>query len=84
MRVDEPDAYGRMITIDEGTLSAIVQARDCTAEQLAVQVVNAGVYRVDAGFLFDSLSKVDTENAQGEYYLTDIVADASVVDGGYR
>lgn len=77
MRVDEPGAYGRMITSDEGTLSAIVEARDCTAEQLAVQVVNAGIYRVDAGFLFDSLSKVDTENAQGEYYLTDIVADAS-------
>ncbi|MEE2756944.1 MAG: bifunctional UDP-N-acetylglucosamine diphosphorylase/glucosamine-1-phosphate N-acetyltransferase GlmU [Myxococcota bacterium] len=76
MDLDEPGAYGRLITDAGGSLMAITEARDCTSEQLAVTTVNAGVYRADAKFLFESLQQIGTDNAQNEYYLTDIVADA--------
>ncbi len=75
MRLDEPAAYGRFVRAD-GALSQIVEARDCTPDQLAIDEVNAGIYRVDARFLFDALAGVGRDNAQGEFYLTDLVAAA--------
>jgi len=76
MNLHKPGAYGRLITDGDGALKAITEARDCTPEQRAVTIVNAGVYRADAKFLFASLQQIGTDNAQNEYYLTDIVADA--------
>ena len=77
MELEEPGAYGRLICDEDGQLERIVEARDCQPEQLDVQTVNAGVYRVDADHLFTTLKTLSSDNAQGEYYLTDIVEAAS-------
>lgn len=77
MRLDDPGAYGRLVRNGTGELLRITEARDCRPEELAVREVNAGVYRVDAGFLFGTLAGLGRDNAQGEYYLTDLVEVAS-------
>lgn len=69
----DPGAYGRLITTADGGLDAIVEAKEATAEQLAVRLCNSGVMAVPAGLLFDLLAEVRNDNAKGEYYLTDIV-----------
>jgi bifunctional UDP-N-acetylglucosamine pyrophosphorylase / glucosamine-1-phosphate N-acetyltransferase len=77
MCLSEPAAYGRLVRDDEAQLCGIVEAVDCSPDQLRINEVNAGVYRVDAAHLFTTLDTLSTENAQGEYYLTDIVASAA-------
>ena len=52
MRLSDPAAYGRLVGDADGHLTGIVEAADCSPEQLAIDAVNAGVYRVDAEFLF--------------------------------
>ncbi len=86
---DEPTGYGRMVTAEDGRLLRIVEEKDASGKEKAIKVVNSGIYCVDAGFLFSALDKVKSDNAQGEYYLTDIVeiavqegAGAGVVTGG--
>jgi bifunctional UDP-N-acetylglucosamine pyrophosphorylase/glucosamine-1-phosphate N-acetyltransferase len=54
-------------------VSGIVEHRDCTPGQLEIDEVNAGIYALRAGRLVEALKKVTNENAQGEYYLTDVV-----------
>lgn len=76
MVLDDPKAYGRVVRTD-GRATAIVEARDADAETLAINEVNAGIYRADARFLFETLSGVGSDNAQGEYYLTDLVEAAA-------
>jgi bifunctional UDP-N-acetylglucosamine pyrophosphorylase/glucosamine-1-phosphate N-acetyltransferase len=72
MRPPVPGAYGRMI-LGGDTLEAIVEAKDASPEQLAVPLCNAGVFAVDGKLLWRLLERLDRRNAQGEYYLTDIV-----------
>ncbi|AFR48100.1 bifunctional UDP-N-acetylglucosamine diphosphorylase/glucosamine-1-phosphate N-acetyltransferase GlmU [Gordonia sp. KTR9] len=69
---DDPTGYGRIIR-DGDAVAAIVEHKDANPEQRAVTEVNAGVYAFDAAALRVGLSKLSTDNAQGEYYLTDIV-----------
>ncbi len=76
IRLPDPAHYGRIVRSDSGAVLRIVEARDATPEELAIEEVNSGVYAVDARFLFSALNRLDRENAQGEYYLTDIVAIA--------
>lgn len=66
-------AYGRLLTDAAGNLDAIVEAKEATTEQLAVNFCNSGVMAASAETMFGLLSKVTNENAKGEYYLTDIV-----------
>ena len=73
--LDEPGAYGRVIR-KEGKVTATVEAKDATKEELDVSEINGGVYVFDVSFLFSALHAIDTNNAQGEYYLTDLVAEA--------
>lgn len=73
-RPDDPGAYGRLITDDDGALTAIVEAKEATPAQLAIDLCNSGVMAVDGAALFGWLDRVDNANAKGEYYLTDIVA----------
>jgi bifunctional UDP-N-acetylglucosamine pyrophosphorylase/glucosamine-1-phosphate N-acetyltransferase len=75
-RVETPGAYGRIVRHD-GEVTAIVEAKDATAQQLAIREVNAGVYVFDARFVFAALPRLGRANAQGEYYLTDVVALAA-------
>jgi bifunctional UDP-N-acetylglucosamine pyrophosphorylase / glucosamine-1-phosphate N-acetyltransferase len=75
MRPADPSPYGRLVMRD-GMLEAIVEARDCTPDQAAIGFCNAGLWAIDGALLFDLLEQVGTDNAKGEYYLTDIVAVA--------
>ncbi len=77
----EPGAYGRLIRNATGDLTAIVEAREASAEQLAVRLCNSGVMAADKGHMFALLSQVTNDNAKGEYYLTDIVGLARAEGG---
>jgi bifunctional UDP-N-acetylglucosamine pyrophosphorylase/glucosamine-1-phosphate N-acetyltransferase len=74
--VDDPTGYGRVLRDDDGSVRSIVEHKDATEEQLAVREINSGVYAFDAQVLADGLRRLSTDNAQGELYLTDIVAIA--------
>ncbi len=73
MRPADPGPYGRLV-MREGMLEAIVEARDCTPAEAAIGFCNAGLWAIDGKLLFDLLEHIGTDNAKGEYYLTDIVA----------
>jgi bifunctional UDP-N-acetylglucosamine pyrophosphorylase/glucosamine-1-phosphate N-acetyltransferase len=70
--VDRPDGYGR-ISRKDGAISAIVEHKDASAEERAVAEINSGVYAFDLAPLFGALRQVRSVNAQGEYYLPDLV-----------
>ncbi|MGI9117216.1 MAG: bifunctional UDP-N-acetylglucosamine diphosphorylase/glucosamine-1-phosphate N-acetyltransferase GlmU [Gaiellales bacterium] len=70
-RADPPGAYGRVIRTDAGI--RIVEAKDATADELAVDEVNAGLYVIDADALRPALAGLANDNAQGEYYLPDVI-----------
>jgi bifunctional UDP-N-acetylglucosamine pyrophosphorylase/glucosamine-1-phosphate N-acetyltransferase len=71
--VDDPHGYGRIIRDSSGGICAIVEHKDATAEQLRVSEINSGIYAFDLNGLFDSLKTIGATNAQGEYYLPDLV-----------
>ena len=76
--VNEPNQYGRIVRDDSGKfVQKIVEARDCNEEQLKISEVNSGIYLVDSSFLIPAIKELKNENAQGEYYLTDILEHAS-------
>lgn len=69
----DPTGYGRIIRDHVGIVEKIVEQKDASPEEARVTEINTGTYCFDNELLFDALSKLDTDNAQGEYYLTDIV-----------
>ncbi len=69
-------SYGRVLIDAAGAPLEIVEAKDATPEQLTVKRINSGTYIVDIDLLRDALAETDCDNAQGEYYLTDMVAFA--------
>lgn len=71
--VDQPYGYGRIVRI-KGRISRIVEERDASPAQRKIREINSGVYAFSLGPLFESLRGLATGNAQGEYYLTDLVA----------
>lgn len=71
---EEDLPYGRIVRDADGSFAAIVEEKDCTPEQREIRELNSGVYLFDAGALRDTLGKLRTDNAQGEYYLTDVPA----------
>jgi len=75
--VDKPFGYGRILSNETGTVTAIVEEKDCDDEQRQIREINAGIYLADRTFLFQALKEVGTDNSQGEVYLTDIVAIAN-------
>lgn len=71
----EPAGYGRIVRdLRDGSVARIVEEKDCDAEERAITEINTGTYCFDAAVLFAHLDRLTTENAQGEYYLTDMVA----------
>lgn len=70
----DPGAYGRLVRAQDGSLDAIVEAKEATPEQRDITLCNSGVMLIDGGHLWDLLARVGDANAKGEYYLTDIVA----------
>ena len=65
-------AYGRVI-IKKGKVEKIIEEKDCAPKELKVKEKNAGLYVFDSNWLFKNLNKLSNQNAQGEYYLTDLV-----------
>jgi bifunctional UDP-N-acetylglucosamine pyrophosphorylase/glucosamine-1-phosphate N-acetyltransferase len=70
--VPDPDGYGRIVR-HKGAIAAIVEHRDATAEERAINEINSGVYAFDLPPLFGALTTLGSGNAQGEYYLPDLV-----------
>ncbi|TDO45884.1 bifunctional UDP-N-acetylglucosamine pyrophosphorylase/glucosamine-1-phosphate N-acetyltransferase [Kribbella sp. VKM Ac-2527] len=75
-RVPDPTGYGRILPGEGGTVAGIVEHKDATPEQRQIDEINAGIYVFDAATLRDGLSRITTDNAQGELYLTDVLAIA--------
>ena len=69
----DPTGYGRIVRDRVGIVEKIVEQKDASIEEALIQEINTGTYCFDNELLFDALAKLDTDNAQGEYYLTDII-----------
>jgi UDP-N-acetylglucosamine diphosphorylase/glucosamine-1-phosphate N-acetyltransferase len=70
----DPTGYGRIGKDPGGNLARIVEERDADAEEKKIGEINTGIYCVESSFLFAAVGDLSCNNAQGEYYLTDIVA----------
>lgn len=68
-----PSGYGRVIRDDSGQVVKIVEQKDATPAELAVNEVNTGIYCFERAALFEALSGINCANNQGEYYLTDVI-----------
>lgn len=75
--VDDPRGYGRLVTGATGTLERIVEDKDCTDTEHTITLINTGAFCVDGGKLTDWVRKISNNNAQGEYYFTDLPEIAS-------
>ncbi len=73
MVLEDPAMYGRIVRDPSGGVQRIVEAKDATAEEKQINEVNAGIYVFDGANLFENLRRLSTNNAQGEYYLTDLL-----------
>lgn len=76
VNLDDPAQYGRVLRGADGGIRKIVEARDASDEERAIREINTGIYCAQSAFLFPALERLQPLNAQGEYYLTDIVAQA--------
>ena len=76
IELDDPGSYGRVVRADTGEVERVVEAKtsgDATSEQLAIREINAGTYVFSAAPLAEALAGLSNENAQGEYYLPDVL-----------
>ena len=74
---DDAAGYGRVVRDSRGHVTGIVEEKDATPEERALTEVNAGIYAAPAAFLREACAGLAAKNAQGEYYLTDVVAAAA-------
>ena len=72
-RVPDPTGYGRVVRDEQGRVDRIVEQADADADELAIDEVNPSIYCFRRGLLAPALRRLSPENAQGEYYLTDVV-----------
>lgn len=75
--VDDPTGYGRIVRDSHGGVSRIVEQKDATEGERAISEINSGIFAFDAAYLASALTRIGSDNAQGEVYLTDIVEIAS-------
>ena len=80
--LDDPTGYGRVLRGRTGAVERVVEQRDASETELAVDEVNTSIYCFRASVLGPALRRLTPDNAQGEYYLTDVVA--VLADAGYR
>jgi len=69
---ENPTGYGRVLRDEQDNFYAIREEKDCNDEEKKCQEINSGIYIIDNKILFDALNTLKTDNAQGEYYLTDV------------
>jgi len=74
VKLDDPKGYGRIVRDDAGFFSRIVEQKDASDEERQIREINSGIYCFHTKKLFSTLSSVQNDNAQGEYYLTDVPA----------
>ena len=72
--MEDPFGYGRILRDDNGDVAGIVEQKDASKEQKLIKEINTGNYCVEAPLLFEVLRTLGNNNAQGEYYLTDVLA----------
>jgi bifunctional UDP-N-acetylglucosamine pyrophosphorylase/glucosamine-1-phosphate N-acetyltransferase len=72
--LSEPYGYGRIVRDADGRVARIVEERDASGDERKITEINSGIYAFDLAPLFGSLQQLATDNSQGEYYLTDLVA----------
>ena len=75
--VENPHGYGRIKRSEQGLVNRIVEERDADEDERRINEINAGVYIVESRLLFDLLKRLKPNNAQGEYYLTDIIEESN-------
>lgn len=80
--VENPPDYGRIIRDEEGKFVDIVEKKDCTTSQLDITELNLGIHVYRSSILFESLKMLDNDNAQQEYYLTDV--PGLMLKSGYK
>lgn len=76
MTQEDPTGYGRIVRSEDGEVTAIVEQKDADAATLEITEVNSGVFAFDAEILRNALTQLDSDNAQGELYLTDVLGIA--------
>ncbi len=72
VRLKDPKGYGRVVRDENGEFDRIVEQKDASDEQQQIDEINSGIYCFDTKKLFAALSQINNDNAQGEYYLTDV------------
>ena len=82
MDIETPAGYGRIVKDNNGRFQRIVEEKDASPEERLINEVNTGTYVFEKDFLFAGLKKLNTNNAQKEYYLTDALRH--VVDSGFN
>jgi UDP-N-acetylglucosamine diphosphorylase/glucosamine-1-phosphate N-acetyltransferase len=73
VELEDPQGYGRVLLNDHQQVCGIIEEADASAGQRAIRLINTGIYCVTRQFLSDALPNVTPDNAQGEFYLTDII-----------
>jgi bifunctional UDP-N-acetylglucosamine pyrophosphorylase/glucosamine-1-phosphate N-acetyltransferase len=71
--LDDPAEYGRVVREPDGSVRAIVENKDASAQEKRIREINAGIYAFEARPLLEALARLRPQNAQGEYYVTDVV-----------
>ena len=75
--LENPFGYGRVVKREAGQIVRIVEQKDASRAELEIKEINSGIYCVEAKFLFEAVARLSNDNAQKEYYLTDIVKQAA-------
>ena len=75
--MDNPHGYGRVIRDQGGKVLRIVEQKDATPEEHSIREINSGIYCIESDFLFANIDSLGSDNAQNEFYLTDLVAMAA-------
>lgn len=74
--MDDPYGYGRIVRDVSGHVTRIVEQKDADPEEQEIREINSGIYCMDSDFLFNNIKNISNNNAQGEYYLTDLLSIA--------
>ena len=74
--VSEPTGLGRILRDSQGSVSGIIEEKDASPEQRDIHEINTGIIAAPGAFLAELILQIDNQNSQGEYYLTDVVAEA--------